>query len=174
MTVLLIALAALFFWGAPAEAGPVAAAIGAAVKAIAAWKIGTFSIGLFLLKQTVAFSLSLLARKKAKAGSTGGIRSEQTMSGEGTSGSIILGKYATAGTMVAPPMTDGSFGKTPNAVLTYVIDLADMPITSLDGLWVDDSKIEFLEARPRIVGQSVPGSHERRGKVRRKAMVQIF
>lgn len=92
MTVLLIALAALFFWGAPAEAGPVAAAIGAAVKAIAAWKIGTFSIGLFLLKQTVAFSLSLLARKKAKAGSTGGIRSEQTMSGEGTSGSIILGK----------------------------------------------------------------------------------
>lgn len=174
MTMLLMVLAALFFLVSPAEAGPVAAAIGAAVKAIAAWKIGTFSIGLFLLKQTVAYSLSLLARKKANAGSTGGIRSEQTMSGEGTSGSIILGKYATAGTMVAPPMTDGSFGKTPNAVLTYVIDLADMPITSLDGLWVDDSKIEFLEPAPESSDNPFPDHMRGGGKFEGKLWFRFF
>ncbi|MDT9694294.1 hypothetical protein Q5762_39365, partial [Streptomyces sp. P9(2023)] len=70
-----------------------------------------------------------------------GLRSGQTTSGETTPQTIILGKYATAGNMVCPPMTHGRDGRTPNAYLTYVIDLADMPLHSLDAIWIDDERL---------------------------------
>jgi hypothetical protein len=132
----------------PAHADPVSAAIAAITK-IAAWKIGTFAVGQFILRTAVSMALSALARagmSKKQKGQGGGLRSEKTLAGEGTSGSFILGKYATGGTMVAPPMTDDDHGNTKNAFLTYVIDLGDIPIASLDGVWVGDEKLTLHPA----------------------------
>lgn len=132
----------------PAHADPVSAAIAAITK-IAAWKIGTFAVGQFILRTAASMALSALARagmSKKQKGQGGGLRSDKTLAGEGTSGSFILGKYATGGTMVAPPMTDDDHGNTKNAFLTYVIDLGDMPIASLDGVWVGDEKLTLHPA----------------------------
>lgn len=132
----------------PAHADPVSAAI-AAISKFAAWEIGKFAIGQFILRTAASMALSALARAgmaKKQKGQGGGLRSEKTLAGEGTSGSFILGKYATGGTMVAPPMTDDDHGDTKNAFLTYVIDLGDMPVASLDGIWVGDEKLTLHPA----------------------------
>lgn len=132
----------------PAHADPVSAAI-AAISKFAAWEIGKFAIGQFILRTAASMALSALARAglaKKQKGQGGGLRSEKTLAGEGTSGSFILGKYATGGTMVAPPMTDDDHGNTKNAFLTYVIDLGDMPVASLDGVWVGDEKLTLHPA----------------------------
>lgn len=137
-------LIAFLLVASPADAAPVGAAVFAMFKAVAAWKIAGFGIGSFLLKTGASFALSLLARARIKPGREGGLRSDSTLAGEGTSASFILGKYATAGCMVCPPMTDGRAGKLPNGFLTYVVDLGDIPVASLDGVWVNDDRIEIL------------------------------
>lgn len=132
----------------PAHADPVSAAIAAFSK-FAAWKVGTFMVGQFILRTAASMALSALARAgmaKKNRGNGGGLRQQATMAGEGTSASIILGKYATGGTMVAPPMTDDDHGNTKNAFLTYVIDLGDMPVSGLDGVWVGDEKLTLHPA----------------------------
>ena len=58
-------------------------------------------------------------------------RQEFTQNGGTNPCSFVLGKYATAGDNMAPPMTHGKAGKTPNAYLTYVIELSDVPGLSL-------------------------------------------
>ncbi|MTH62115.1 phage tail protein [Paracoccus litorisediminis] len=143
----MIFVLALFFGFAfadPASAGPVIGAVVAVFKAVSAWKIAGFAIGSFLLRTAAMMAISALMRAKMDKPKQGGIRTESTMAGEGTPGSFVLGKYATAGCMICPPMTSGSSGDTPNAYLTYVIDLGDAPISSLDGIWVGDEKIPFL------------------------------
>lgn len=146
---MIIFLAAVFFALAagPAAADPVTAAIVGFVKTVAAWKIGTFAIGSFLLKTAAMFTVSVLTRAKmSKAGQQGGIREPSTTAGEETSGSLILGKYATGGSMVCPPMTDGHTSKTPNIHLTYVIELSDLPVAGLDGIWIGDEKVKLAPA----------------------------
>ncbi|MDO5614525.1 MAG: phage tail protein, partial [Paracoccus sp. (in: a-proteobacteria)] len=124
---------------APAHAGPVVAA----VAAISSWKVAGFAIGATLLQAGASFALSALSRAlmRKNAPPPAGLRSNVTTSGDNTPQNIILGKYATAGNMVCPPMTHGQDGKTPNAYLTYVVDLADMPLASLDAVWVDDERV---------------------------------
>lgn len=96
-----------------------------------------------LVQMAVTFGLSVLSRalNRKNAPLPPGLRSGQTTSGETTPQTIILGKYATAGNMVCPPMTHGRDGRTANAYLTYVIDLADMPLHSLDAIWIDDERL---------------------------------
>lgn len=169
------AIFAILMMAEPAAAAPVAVAIVGALKTVAAWKIGTFAIGSFLLKTAASFAVSALARAKMgqKQGQEqAGIRTESTLSGEETSGSIILGKYATGGTMVAPPMTDGLASKTPNIYLTYVIDLGDMPIESLDGIWIGDQKCEILPPEPS--NEQYPSFHRLGGEFLNQAWFTFF
>lgn len=147
MTFLAVLIGALFV-AAPAEAGPIVAAIAVGIKTLAAWQIGSFAIGSFILRTAASFALSALARARQEKPRAAGLRTDSTLAGEATSGSVVIGRYATAGVMACPPMTDRKWGKTPNAILTYVVELGDAPFTSLDGIWIGDEKVQFLAPSP--------------------------
>lgn len=119
-------------------------AIGTAIAGIGAW-IGTLgAVGSFLLKTAVGIGLNLLAQAIA------GKPKDPTFSINGTlqaggdiSRSFILGKTATAGSLVWVN-TWGHEGGTPNAYLTQCIALSDLPIQSLDEVWVNNEKVTLL------------------------------
>lgn len=123
----------------PAQAGPVAAAI----TAIAGWSVAGVAVGQIMVHLAISYGLTALGRALTRkdAPRPPGLRSNQTTTGESTPQSLIIGKYATAGNFVCPPMTHGQDGSTPNAWLTYVIDLADLPLSSLDAVWIDDTRL---------------------------------
>lgn len=137
---LLIALVALIASAAPALAGPVFVALlsgGASVgSAFAATAVGTFltsTVGRLLT--TVALTaLSSAMQPKTKAP---GIVVEETQSGGTNPQSFVLGRYATGGYAVGPAMSHGDSLKQ----LTYVIDLGDIPITSVERLILDEEYV---------------------------------
>lgn len=56
--------------------------------------------------------------------------------------SFLLGRCATAGSLIYAN-TWGEVGNAPNGWLTMVITLSDLPVQSLDGIWVDGKKCTF-------------------------------
>lgn len=111
----------------PANAAPVGAlfaAIGSAIGVSAA------TVALVAINLTASVVMSAIQRAKMKKNqqSDPGIKTDRKLTGGANSRSIILGYYATAGAEVCPPMSQGSSGDTPNAYLTYVINLSDFPV----------------------------------------------
>lgn len=129
---------------APAHADPVTAVITAVSGFFGA--VGSTAIGSFLLRTAASFALSALSGalmgkpKQAKPG----IATESTMTGATNPQTIIFGEYATAGTLVCPPMTHGHRGKKSMDYLTYVIDLADYPIEALKNVYIGEEECSFL------------------------------
>lgn len=122
----------------------VGAAIGALFGAFGASSVGAFLTSTFgRLLVSVGASLLLQALAPKPKISDPGIRTSTTQSGGQTSESFILGTYATGGTLIAPPMSHGTAGQTPNAYLTYVIELSSVPGCSLEGLIIDDEAVTF-------------------------------
>lgn len=125
-----------FFAGMFSAAAP---AIGSAT--FGAWAAGAGVSGFLTttvlgrLLSTVA--LTALSRALAPKPTVPGIRTTQTLTGGVTPESFILGRYATEGQLVCPPMSHGRDGGTPNAYLTYVIELGDVPGQTLEGVIVD-------------------------------------
>lgn len=125
-----------FFAGMFSAAAP---AIGSAT--FGAWAAGAGVSGFLTttvlgrLLSTVA--LTALSRALAPKPTVPGIRTTQTLTGGVTPASFILGRYATEGQLVCPPMSHGRDGGTPNAYLTYVIELGDVPGQTLEGVIVD-------------------------------------
>ena len=112
-------------------------AIGAAISSIGgAFGAGGFfatTVGRLLLSVAVsALQLALAGKPKQP-----GIRTSVTQTGGTNPQTFILGTYATAGASVAPMMSHGKVGKTPNAYLTYVIDVSDMPVPALSRIIID-------------------------------------
>lgn len=116
-------------------------AIAGAISAAAAW-IGTLgAIGSFLLKTAVGIGLNLLASAIAGKPSHPGFSIRGTLqTGGALPRSFIMGRTATAGSLVWAN-TWGEAWKTPNAYLTQVIAISDMPCQSLDELWVNGEKV---------------------------------
>lgn len=115
-------------------------AISAIIGAVGTFIGGLGAIGSFLLKTAVGIGLNLLAQAIA------GKPKDPTFSINGTlqaggdiARSFILGRTATAGSLVWVN-TWGNDGDTPNAFLTQVIALADLPVASLDEVWVNGEK----------------------------------
>ena len=126
----------------PAEAGPVIAAIGAIVKGIGLFAAANV-FNAFIVNVALSVGLSLLAkavRGKPKVQQSG-IQTDVTTTGGTTPQKFILGRYATGGQLVAPPMSYGSAGDTPNAYLVYVIALSAAPGVTLSRVIVDDDYI---------------------------------
>jgi hypothetical protein len=121
------------------------AAISAIGAAFASGGFFTSVVGRLLLSVAVSALASAVASKPKI--NTPGIRTDVTQSGGVNPASFVLGRYATAGTAVCPPMTYGVqdlFGRvdTKNEFLVYVIDLGDIPGGSgLEGLFVDGQKV---------------------------------
>lgn len=126
----------------------VGAAIGAAASAVSTFIGGLGVVGSFLLKTAVGIGLNLLAQSLA------GKPKEPTFSINGTlqaggdlPRSFILGRTATAGSLVWAN-TWGRDGETPNAYLTQVIALSDLPTQSLDEFWVNGERKDLDWANP--------------------------
>lgn len=103
----------------------------------------TASMVVTQLLSSVALSALSQAILKPDAPRPPGIATEVTTTGGTNPQSFVLGRYATAGNEVAPPMSHGEVDGTPNAYLTYVHDLGDMPITALHRIVLNDDYNAF-------------------------------
>lgn len=138
MKLVIVVLHAAALWlamAAPAQAGPIFAAIGAVFTAIK----GSFVLSA-LLRVAASVVLSRLAASLAPKPRQPGIKTEGTSSGSQNPASFPLGFYATDGVAVCPPMSHGQVGKTPNAYLTYVIELSDVPRAALSALIINGER----------------------------------
>lgn len=139
-SVLLVAV----FTAAPASAGVVALVIGAiqgfaATSALAAFVV---RIGISL----VLTALSTALQKKPGAPRKPGIKTESTTTGGTNPQTFVLGRYASAGNMVAPPYSHPNTGGVPNKFLTYVVDLSDMPGLAFSRIMVAGEYVTDLQA----------------------------
>lgn len=148
-----------------ALAGPAQAGLAFAFMGFAGF--GGLAAGLTvlggLLTSTVlgrialSVGISLLSRALQKKPPRPGIRTDQTLRGEGQPQTFILGRYSIGGFKVAPDMSHGSS----RGWLTYVVDLGDVPGQSLEGLIVDDeyAPIDWGASPHPSYGQPVTGTY---------------
>ncbi len=116
----------------PAEAAPVFAAIGAFASTVgAAFAAGGFFTSTIVGRLLLAVALSALQRALMPKPREPGIKTKVTQTGGTNPLAFPLLKYSTGGTHACPPMSHGTVGKTPNAFLTYVIILSDVPGATL-------------------------------------------
>lgn len=121
------------------------AVIGAAIGAIATTVGAAFAAGgfftTFLGRILLSVALSALQRALMPKPREPGIKTKVTQTGGTNPCAFPLLKYATAGTHVCPPMSHGSAGKTPNAYLTYVVLLSDVPGVTLSRVMVNNQYV---------------------------------
>ncbi|GHC61672.1 phage tail protein [Limoniibacter endophyticus] len=118
--------------------------IAAAFTAISSWTIGTFAAGAFLLQTAAGIGLNLLASAIAgKPDKPSFSVQGQLQSGGDVARSFILGRTATAGSLVYAN-TWGNAGKTPNAYFTQVIALSDLPTQGLGTVWINGEPCTLL------------------------------
>ena len=111
---MMLLLFVLLVAATPADAG----VVGTAVSAVATWFTGS-TVGAAVGRVLVGAVLNsfLASRQRLPEASAGPI--QQTLTGGANGDGFILGRYATAGTFVGPPLAHGDANK----FGTYVIDL---------------------------------------------------
>ncbi|MBA8822327.1 phage tail protein [Ochrobactrum sp. P6BS-III] len=99
------------------------------------------ALGGALLRIAVGVGLSLAARALSgeKTPEAGGVNGKLQAGGD-VARSVVFGRTCTAGSLVYAN-TWGEENGTPNAYFTQVIVLADHPISSLTGLWVNGDAV---------------------------------
>jgi hypothetical protein len=166
LRVFLYFLFAFLFIASPASADPI-------TDALAAWLVSTLVIDatvaavIATVVVDVAVSLTLTYIAKAlspsKKSNTPG-NSESGTDGPGQSiqaggalpRSFIVGTYETPGKLIYAN-TYGTSGKTPNAFLTLVISLADIPVTALTKVHVSNSPGTYGSGSPDAnLGYAIP------------------
>ncbi|WP_065091646.1 phage tail protein [Rhizobium leucaenae] len=160
MKLLLLLINVVCFWLAadPAHAEPISTAIAAISTFIGS--IGV--IGKLVLSVAINVGISLIEKATAKKSDTStpsGVKLEISM-GDDQPMSFVLGNYATAGRRKYIG-TWGDDGKTPNAYLTDVIELGNLPASGLNGLWADDRHCTILWSEPAADGRGYPVSEYR-------------
>jgi hypothetical protein len=140
---------------------PIFTAIIAGIAGLSAF-IGTLGpVGAFLLKAAVGVGLSLAAQAlsgKPKSAKAQPFNINGDIQGGGAlPRSFLMGYYSTAGSLVWAN-TWGKDSGTPNAWLTQVIALSDMPVKGLLGVWVDGVKVTYDPAHNNDTefGYSIP------------------
>jgi len=119
----------------------VAAAVASIATAFGATAATAEIIGSLATKLLVSVAASALSAAMAPKPKAAGIRTSQTLTGGANSTSFVLGSYATNGVAVCPAMSHGKSGKTPNAYLTYVIELSDIPGMTLTSVILDGEAV---------------------------------
>ncbi len=149
MTRLFLAALALIWCAAPAEAGPVGVAI-AAIKTFAA----SSAIAAFIVRLGVALVISALQvalfgkQDQERDESSGGIRTNVTLTGGDQPQSFIIGRYATAGHLMAPPYSEPNDHEVPNIILSYVVGISDVAGVTIEKIWVDDQLVDDWQPWP--------------------------
>jgi hypothetical protein len=152
-SVILAAALVLVATAAPAHAVGVVGAVAALIK-------GNVFLSA-IAKLVVSVALSRLAQSLAPKPKQPGIKTEGTASGSQNPANFILGLYATNGVAVCPPMSHGVVGRTPNAFLTYVIELADVPGHALNALIINGERCSLgSTAHPDYGSPVVGGSYD--------------
>lgn len=125
-----------------AAADPVTAAIATALSV-------STTTAAFILRIGISLALSALSvalASKPERGRRPGIKTETTTTGGTNPQSFILGKYATAGNMAAPPYSHPNSGAVPNKYLTYAVDVSDLPGVTLERVIVGAEYVTDLVA----------------------------
>lgn len=124
-----------------AHAEPITIALfGAAFAATTAGAVVSYLIG-----AVISYGVSLLSQAllgEEEQAQTQGVKLTVQM-GDDKPLSFIAGTTATAGKRKYIGAW-GKDGKTPNAYLTDVIEIANLPVPGLPGFWVDDQKVTVL------------------------------
>lgn len=145
----------------PAAAGPLVALIPVVVGALVSSAVAQIAITVAL---TVAVSaLQAATRKKPLPP---GIQTERKLYGGTVSRTILLGLYATAGSEVTPPMSFGKVGKTPNAYLNVVVDLADIAVDGLSRIMVGGEYVPVNMGAMTEHGYAIGGKYAGRGWIK--------
>jgi len=113
-------------------------AIGGAISAVSAFAASSF-IGSILVNTAISVGISLIARALTPKLTIkqSGIQTAVTTTGGTEAQAFILGRTATAGHHVCPPMSHDDGGM-PNGFLTYVVELSDLPGIGLSGVILND------------------------------------
>lgn len=120
--------------------------IAAAVTGLLSSTFLTGAIGSFLLKTAVGLGLSLLAQSIAGKPKEPIFAINGTLQAGGDlPRSFLIGRTSTAGSLVWAN-TWGNDGDTPNAYLTQVIALSDLPVTALRKVWVNGQPVSLSGA----------------------------
>lgn len=144
----------------PAVGAVIAGIFGAIGSAFAAGGFFTTVVGRLLL----SVGLSLLQAALAEKPKEPGIKVKVTQTGGTNPLAFVVGKYATAGTHVCPPMSHGSAGDTQNAYLTYVVLLSDVPGATLSRVMINNRYVALDTTphpdygRPAAVGTGYAGN----------------
>lgn len=138
MNILRLALLTLWFcvtWVSLVHAGPLAPIFGAIGSFLASGTLVS-QLVLGLVFTGIRTGLSLLFGSKKKTQPQAGIQQDVKFGGDNPL-SFIMGYYATAG-QLEYANTWGEVDKTPNAYLTKVISIGDIPSEAV-GIWLDDT-----------------------------------
>lgn len=112
-------------------------AIAGLVGAFQASAVGTFLTTTIAGRLLTTVAMTALSQALAPKPKVPGIKTSSTAGGGVNPLSFIVGTYATAGVAACPAMSHGKVAKTPNAYLTYVIELSDIPGVALNRLIID-------------------------------------
>jgi len=146
----LILAAALALTAQPAHAGPL---LGIVTGIIGVIKGSALLTAVFKIVGSVV--LSKIAAKLGPKPRQPGIKTDVTQTGALAPCNFILGRYATDGVHVCPPMSQGALKSVPNAYLTYVIELGDVPGQQLVSLIIDGEETT-LDVTPHGDGRGYP------------------
>lgn len=139
--------------------------VGALLASVAtAVGISTAAMTTVAVQMAVSWSLSqvsnyLRKRSMSKAQRDGGITTNRKRTGGANSRTIMLGRYATAGSEVCPPMSRGSTSKTPNIFLTYVVALADTRIEKINRISINGEYVPILATTDDKYGNHLGGKY---------------
>ncbi|WP_375569686.1 phage tail protein [Seohaeicola saemankumensis] len=141
----------------------VGAAISGTVAAISAFAASSF-IASMIVNTAISVGVSLIARALTPKPTIkqSGIQTAVTTTGGTEPQGFILGRTATAGHHVCPPMSHDD-GGTPNGLLTYVIELSDLAGIGLSRVILNDGySVLSSTAHPDygfpLLGQRIDGT----------------
>lgn len=144
----------------------VGAIFTAAATAFGATAVGSFLTTTFVGKLLTSVALSALSAALAPKPRPPGIKTSQTMTGGTNPCQFILGRYATGGYAAAPAMSHGKVNKTPNAYLTYVIEVSDQPVTAINGLIIDGQYAAIGAGVHADYGNEITGDYQDRAWIK--------
>ena len=147
----------------PPVGAAVAVAFQTAVVAVKAYAASSF-IASMIVNTAISVGISLIARALTPKPTIkqSGIQTSVTTTGGTEPQGFILGRTATAGHHVCPPMSHND-GDTPNGFLTYVIELSDLPGIGLNCVILNDGYSDLgTSAHPDygypLLGQRISGT----------------
>ena len=154
-----IVLLVLLLMPTAAAAAPVIGAIGSAISAIQAFAAASW-VGSLIVRVATSLAISALANalNPQQRRRQVGITTPYMMTGETNAESFILGKYATGGQLVYPPLTHG--GSTGTEFKTIVVALSCLPGHQLQRISIGGKWAPFTGVVHADYGQELGNGFE--------------